>query len=494
MVLSMYRLLVLALFSSAVVAKQLDKVTIELGHPANGNMVHLEEAKLLAVSGFSQFERWLSLVSLTGDFKVQPVSIPANAQYFSQARLIATDRTQNKPVSRQALVFLTLDGISAYYPQTGQTEPLISSPSLYRVLDKNRLRSSEFVLELGSERADFLIPDFNHSHLFRQQTDGSFKQYSLNIDALVTSWRDSPSYEPRRYYIADVDSDGRRDLVFIAGGKFQVFYQLADGAFNTEPVTQNWPVALSTEQQADQRNDAGRSYTGQNIDSVRDITDIDGDGIADIVVNREQLADALERTNSFRVHFGKQTVTGLQFNVKPETQITTDTSPIAVMIDDFNADGRKDFYISSTHFGVGTIVRVLLRGSANLDIDFYLLNGQRQYDSKADFQQNAVIDVSISNLRYDMPLFELANLDGSGKKSLIVGEGGDELRFYSPEPDRLFSRRSERVKLPLPRDARKVLVADLTGNGKDDIVLPFDAQDAEPQRNQLLLLLNNSQQ
>ena len=89
-----------------------------------------------------------------------------------------------------------------------------------------------------------------------------------------------------------------------------------------------------------------------------------------------------------------------------------------------------------------------------------------------------------------MPLFELANLDGSGQKSLIVGEGGDELRFYSPEPGRLFSRRSERLKLKLPRDARKVLVADLTGNGKDDIVLPFDAQDAEAQRNQLLLLLN----
>ncbi|SNY50966.1 Repeat domain-containing protein [Arsukibacterium tuosuense] len=493
----MYSLLPLALISVALIsaplaAKQMDKVTIALGHPANGNMVHLDDEKLLAVSGFSQFERWLSLVNLTGDYKMQRVVIPANAQYFSQTTLLANDMTQSNS-TRQALVFLTLDGISAYNPETGQTESLLSSPSLYRVLDKNRLRSSDFVLELDSGRADFLLPDFNHSHLFRQQADGSFKQYSLNIEAMVTSWRDSPSYEPRPHYVVDVDLDGRLDLAFVAGGKFQVFYQLADGGFNTEPVAQNWPVTLSTEQEADQRNDAGRSYSGQNIDSVRDITDIDGDGIADIVVNREQLADALERNNSFRVHFGKKTATGLNFNAAPDTRITTDTSPIAVVIDDFNADGRKDFYIPSTHFGVGTIVRVLLRGSAKLDIDFYLLNEQRQYSSKADFKQSATIDVSISNLRYDMPLFELANLDGSGQKSLIVGEGGDELRFYSPEPGRLFSRRSERVDLTLPRDARKVLVADLTGNGKDDIVLPFDAQDAEPQRNQLLLLLNSSQ-
>jgi len=482
------RFLLLALISVPLAAKQLDKVTIALGHPANGNMVHLDDAKLLAVSGFSQFERWLSLVSLTDDYNVQPVAIPANAQYFSQANLVSVN-TANQ-TAQQALVFLTLDGISTYNPVNNQVEPIVVSPSIYRVLDRNRLRSADFVLELGSGRADFLLPDFNHSHLFRQQADGSFKQYSLNIQALVTSWRDSPSYEPRRHYIVDVDLDGRLDLAFIAEGKFKVFFQLADGGFNTEPVTQNWPVALSTEQEADQRNDAGRSYTGQNIDSLRDITDIDGDGIADLVVNREQLADALERNNSFRVHFGQQTVTGLNFNAEPDTRITTDTSPIDVVIADFNADGRKDFYIPSTHFGVGTIVRVLLRGSANLDIDFYLLNEQRQYSNRADFKQNATIDVSISNLRYDMPLFELANLDGSGQQSLIVGEGGDELRFYSPEPGRLFSRRSERVKLKLPRDARKVMVADLTGNGKDDLVLPFDSQDDEQQRNQIMLLLN----
>ena len=160
------------------------------------------------------------------------------------------------------------------------------------------------------------------------------------------------------------------------------------------------------------------------------------------------------------------------------------------MIDDFNADGRKDFYIPSTHFGVGTIIRVLLRGSANLDIDFYLLSEQRQYPDKADFRQQATIDVSIGNLRYDMPLFLLADTQGNGHKSLLVGEGTDELRLYRHEHKRLFSRKSERIKLALPRDARKVKVFDLTGNGKEDLVLPFDSQEDESRRNQLHILLS----
>lgn len=461
-------------------AAQLDKVTVALQHPANGSIVHIPERQQLLVSGFSQFARWLSLVDLT-DYKAQLLPIPADAQFFNKAILAGDSKPQ--------LVFLGLGGISRLNADNTAAERLVSSTSLYRVLDQNRLREANFVVELGSGLTDFIIADFQHTHLYRQQADGSFNHYPLAIPALMQSWRASPDYNPRKSYLADVNQDGKTDLVFVWQGKFQAFLQQADGSFATEPATMNWPVALSTEQEADQRNDAGRSYSGQNIDTLRDITDIDGDGIADLVINREQLADALERNNSFRIHFGSVTEQGLSFNAEPDTFITTDTSPIDVVIDDFNGDGRKDFYIPSTHFGVGTLVRVLLRGSANLDIDFYLLNEQRQYSAKADFRQQATIDVSIGNFRYDMPLFQVANLSGDGFKSLLVGDGREQLRLYQHDDKRLFSRRSERLKVDLPRDASKVRVMDLTGNGKDDLILPFDTQDKEGLRNQLHFLL-----
>jgi len=132
----------------------------------------------------------------------------------------------------------------------------------------------------------------------------------------------------------------------------------------------------------------------------------------------------------------------------------------------------------------------LLRGSANLDIDFYLLGANRQYKGKADFRQQATIDVSISNFRYDMPLFELADITGDGVKTLLVGDGRDTLKTYAPDSARLFSRRSEKHELDLPRDARRVKVADLTGNGKQDIILPFDSLDQDRLKNQLHILLN----
>jgi len=464
---------------SAVASTEVKK--IQLPHPPNGDMVHLAKSKQLAISGYSQFERWLSVIELA-DFSSYQLPIPTDAQFFNQAKLAAQEKPQ--------LVFLGTNSISRLNRDTGLAEPLLNTPSIYRVLDQNRLRQAEFVIEMGSGLTDFIVADFQHTHLYRQQADGSFRHFALEIPALVQSWRESPEYRPRPHYAVDVNLDGRTDLVFVQQGRFKSFLQQTDGSFSTTASPQNWPVTLSTEQEADQRNDAGRSYNGQYIDSLRDIIDIDGDGILDLVVNREQLADALERNNSFRVHFGRHTAEGLSFTAEPDTQLTTETSPIEVVIDDINNDGRQDFYIPSTHFGVGTIIRVLLRGSANLDIDFFLLGSDRQYPAKADFRQQATIDVSISNFRFDMPLFELADVDGNGNKELLVGDGQDELKLYTQEDKRLFSRRSKRFDYDLPRDARKVKVFDLTENGKEDVILPFDALESEELRNQLHFLLH----
>lgn len=479
--LSRYFLLFTAALNTTAVAG-MELKTVPLAHPANGDIVHLKATQQLAVSGFSQFARWLSMVELN-DFTARQLPIPDDAQFFNQATLAGFDKPQ--------LVFMGIGGISRLNADASEAQRLVTTESIYRVLDQSRLREADFVVNLGSGLSDFIVPDFQYTHVYRQQADGSFVHYALQIPALVQSWQAEPDYKPRKHYLIDADQDGNTDLLFVWQGKFHVFMQQPDGRFATTATVMDWPVPLSTEQEADQRNDAGRSYNGQFIDSLREITDIDGDGIADLVVNREQLTDALERNNAFRVYFGKHTVKGLMFAAEPDTQLTTETSPIEVNIDDINGDGRQDFYIPSTHFGVGTLIRVLLRGSANLDIDFFLLNADRQYPAKADFRQQATIDVSISNFRFDMPLFELADIDGSGKKSLLVGDGQDTLKLYSQEDKRLFSRRGKSYDYALPRDARRVKVADLTDNGKDDIILPFDNQDEQDVRNALRLLLNN---
>ena len=267
--------LLLSCFATLSQAGSITTEIVQLPHPPNGSLVHFPEQQQLAVSGFSQFSRWLSLVDLTS-YNSRLLSIPADAQYFNKAKFAGEKGA--------SLVFLGLDGVSRLTKDASGTELLFATPSIYRVLDENRLREADFVVDLGSGLSDFLVADFQYTHLYRQQSDGSFNHFALKIPALVRSWRTSPDYTPRQHYLLDADQDKRTDLAFVWQGQLQLFLQQADGSFSTEPLTAAWPVRLSTEQEADQRNDAGRSYNGQNIDTLRDITDIDGDGIPDLVI------------------------------------------------------------------------------------------------------------------------------------------------------------------------------------------------------------------
>ncbi|OYW90215.1 MAG: hypothetical protein B7Z18_11785, partial [Alishewanella sp. 32-51-5] len=250
----------LALLCPALVqAFPMHKVTVPLGHPANGSILHLPEQRQLWVSGFSQYERWLTQVDLS-NYQTRSIAVPEQAQYFSQAKLAGQDAEQ--------LVLLTLDGILQLEQRDGQFSwrQLLHTESIFRVIDPVRLRERNFSLDLGSGLSDFLIPDFQAYHLYRQQADGSFRHYALPVSARIQTWNNNRAdYSGRRFYPLDANLDGLTDLLFVQEGKLQIFLQQSDGSFNTEPWLPDWPVTLSTEQQADQRSDAGRSYSGQNI-------------------------------------------------------------------------------------------------------------------------------------------------------------------------------------------------------------------------------------
>lgn len=474
-------LLLLVVSSALATELDLERVRVQLEHPANGSLMALKEQPYLLASGFNQFQRWLSAIN-TSDYSVQQLSIPAQAQFFDQARLMGAEQTQ--------LVFWATDGLYRADLSDGSYQRLFEVSSVHRVVDPVRLRQRGFVLDLGNGPSDFILPDFDSVKLVRQQSDGSFQQYSLQVDSQVQTWQSRRlSYEPRRHYVLDGNGNGLKDLLFVVQGQFLLFEQAANGSFATTGKVLDWQVPLSNERDADQRNDAGRSYQEQQMDRLFTVQDMNGNGIADLVIEREMLADALDRNNQYRIHYGRQTEHGLEFSAEPDTTVMTDNVPIDVVIGDFNGNGRQDFYIPNTNIGVGTIIRVLLRGNANLDVDFFLMDAAGNYPSRADFRQQARVDVSITNVRFDLPLFQLADLSGLNQKHLLVGESG-RLRVYAPDERRLFARRGDRLELELPRDSSGVLITDVTGNGKDDIVLPFDAQDDEAHRNQVHLIFS----
>ncbi|MBU2425916.1 MAG: FG-GAP repeat protein [Gammaproteobacteria bacterium] len=64
------------------------------------------------------------------------------------------------------------------------------------------------------------------------------------------------------------------------------------------------------------------------------------------------------------------------------------------------------------------------------------------------------------------------------------------MRTFAPAPAKLFSEKSTKQQQPMPKRGVDALVVDLNGDGKEDLVLPFTSQEADPElTNQLQLLI-----
>jgi hypothetical protein len=474
-----YFFLLMWFFTAPAFAQSFYLKTVPLTHPANGDLLHI--GNQLAVSGHSSEERWLSLVDLE-EFSARSVTVPDDAQLFS--KMIRANQQQEQ------LVFLTTSGVSVYDAATDSTSVLVETPSIHRVIDRKRLWHLDMVLDINdSGLSDFLIPDFTAYHVLIQKTDGSFDRYQLPIDAQVQLWGKEPQVMPRLPYAIDFNLDGKTDIVFVRDSQLRVFLQQQDGGFSEEFQTVAPGITISSDVEAIVRSGEGRDFGGLVIHRVHDFTDLDNDGLADLIIRREQYSSAVEQHYNYRIHYGRRSDKGLHFSAEPDAHINTRGIQFESTFADINGDQRKDFYTPSATFGVGTIIRALISGTTGLDMQFYLMKEDRTFSDKPDHNHKAQANVSVGRAAIDLPLFQVANITSGQHKDLILGEGQEQMLIINSKDGLLFSGDSRRFKTLLPRDGARVKVMDINNDGKDDLVLPFDRLDREEARDQVRFLI-----
>jgi len=471
----------LALFSSSCFAASFQSRQIKLDHPANGHLLKLKDNPLLMVSGHNTEHRWLSQVDLTSS-QASQIAIPTTAQFFDQAFLAGQAGGQ--------LVSLTTEGVAHYQHADKRWRKLLSSSSLYRVVDTKRLRHLEFSHDLNNDQlSDFLLPDFNGYQLWMQQADGSFRHFELTIDSQMQAFDEDPTYIARKPWLVDLNLDGRTDIAFAKDDSLQLFLQQADGSFLQQPTTLELGVGLTPDNQAQLRSGDGRSFKGLVITRLQRLMDINGDNIVDLVVQQQQYIDAMEQNYSYHIHYGEQSSDGVRFQSKPNQTISTSGVQFKVNFVDLDNDNRVDFYTPAAQIGVRSIIRALVAGTANVELLFYKQQADGSFGTKPVYKQDVTVEISLGNGQVNMPLATVLK-NASGIASLVVGDGQDTLRSFAPVPAKLFSQKSTKQSQAMPKRGMDALVTDLDGDGKEDLVLPFTSQEASAElTNQLQLLI-----
>jgi hypothetical protein len=417
-----------------------------------------------------------------GALAARRIAVPDDAKFVAAGRLAGD--------AHDSLLLLGTQGVSAVDPRSGAVRLLVEAQSIYRAVDRKRLRAHRFVHDItGNGLADFLIPDFHAYRAYVQRDSGEFDLFTLPVGADGRVIDEMANYVPRTPFIVDFTGDGRPDVLFVRDGRFEVFHQHARGRLREAPLLYATGVFLTPDLEADVRPGDGRDFAGLVLHSVHALEDLNGDGVPDLVVRRQHHHDGIEQHESYRVHYGRRSDDRLSFGEEPDAHIETTGMQLDPIFVDVNGNGRRDFGTATATLGIGTIIRALLTGASSMDVLFFAMDEDGRFRGEPDYRQSARVEVSMRNRQVDMPLLRVADLHGDGRKSLLVSEGRDVLWVYRGQPSGLFARRGERVRVTLPRETANVLVADLTGNGRDDLVLPFGPRD-DPDRPRLELLIS----
>lgn len=204
------------------------------------------------------------------------------------------------------------------------------------------------------------------------------------------------------------------------------------------------------------------------------VRDLDGDGRADLVVSRA-VGTLLHSHSGTEVYRNRGD--GVRLPAPPDAQITLDAGLAEVELEDLDGDGRVELVEGSIAFGVMQVVRVLTTRRAEIQLRVYQLGAPGIAGAALTWQSGLSLALDFEQGRTAglLPLVS-GDWNGDGRKDLLVGPDRDTLAVYLGEATPRgpgFGSAPVEQRAPVAGNA---LVADLDGDGLDDLVM-WDARD-----------------
>ncbi len=250
----------------------------------------------------------------------------------------------------------------------------------------------------GDERDDLVIPDVDGFWVFVQMSDGAFAdpvKIGPSADMSRIYGADGYRYDPwsqSRVYEMDYNRDDRRDLVFWNADHFEVHLQDERGLFASVAET------FMTDVTFDSDNFSSLATVDMTGRVLHSLSDMNGDGIADLVVFSLEGGSIASKRSAYEVHFGAPTADGgTAFARDVDIAFKSDGS-IQLGMDryDFDRDGQADLMFTTIEIkylesSLWKRFKGFMGDDIWLDLEFYRMERGR-YPDKPNATRRIALD------------------------------------------------------------------------------------------------------
>ena len=426
----------------------------------------------LVVFTHDERARQMAVYAYGGDTwsRVHLADVPSDVIFVDMINLGGRDR----------LLALRREGIDWIDPETWDPKPWLAAPSMYKVAPPD-VRELNIALDLNDDGLDDIaLPGFEGYTVWIQRSDGSLTDpVELAAPPTTRTGFRSSAYRAREIYRFDFDGDGHGDLAFWNGDGLDVYLGIPYGGFDTEPVAVHVPMELSTD-------DVTMSFGfGAIVDETRSmlygVDDFNGDGVADIGTSTIEVGGLFDQSTRYDFHFGRREGNATVFDAAPDTRISSAGVQGPLERSDLDGDGRVDFGMLSFKLGIGKIISVLLTGSVSFNMNFYLM-GEGGYAEQPNVQRRVKLRLDLGSGAVAGNWVSVGDLTGDGVGDLLVQTDATRVDVYPGTGDSgLFEKRPIEVAVDLS-DRGSVRLADLNGDGRDDMFMTHRLPDSESRR------------
>lgn len=419
---------------------------------------------------------------------------------------------------RDRLITYELGRLNWFDPESGTERPLVAVTSSFKPPRSGEIPHVDITQDVnGDARDDLVVPDSDGFWVFIQMNDGAFAE-KVQIGPPTEMERilgaDGYRYNPwsqSRVYEVDYNRDGRIDLVFWNKDHFKVHLQDARGLFAPNARTFVTDVAFESDRLSSL---ATGDMTGKVLHSL---AELNGDGVADLVVFKLSGKDISKKYSSYEVHFGAPTPDGSTVFARDADIRFQSDRKISFRMDqhDFDRDGGIGLMITTIdlEFLKGSpwkSIKGFMGDDIWLSLEFYQMEG-RDYPSKPNTIRKFALDGVPShrepgwvplnivlrggthesrNTKKSYPrafntTLRIGDVTGDGRSDLILADHPRVMAIFVgvPGPE-MFARQPQEVKIAIPNDEEYTWLVDLNKDGVQDILMhhPFTQRDAHGAR------------